>query len=164
MTKMSIRLEKFLLSNATKNGKLALPILGIGSAAATIAVVISRVQVSVRHTGRAKFTHGERHTAEHSAGIVIARLDAFLIGNAILGCLNEILGGTNDANDRENAERNGEITAHVTIHKRTTHTPCYLIGDLAAATATTAIRFLFVNVGVQNDGIDDLQSRYMIGK
>jgi hypothetical protein len=118
----------------------------------------------MRHTGGTKFAHGECHTAEHSTRVVVARLDAFLVGNTILGCLNEILGGTNDTNDRENAERYGKIATHVTIHKRATHAPCHLIGNLAAATATTAIRFLFVNVGVQNDGINDLRSRYKIGK
>lgn len=154
----------FLLTNATKNGKLSLPILDIDSTAATISIVIASAQLSVRHTGRAKFPHGERHTAEHCTGIVVTRLHAFLIWYAVLSCLNEILSRTNNTNDRENAERYSKITAHVAFDKRSAHAPCNLIGNLATTAATAAIILFFVNVCVQNDGINDLWSRYMIGK
>ena len=75
-----------------------------GSATATVVVTALDVGITARHTGRAKFTHGESHMTEHGAGIVLTGLDTFLIGDTILGCLDEILSGTNDTNDREDAQ------------------------------------------------------------
>ena len=60
--------------------------------------------MTVRHAGRAKFTYGKCHVTEHSAGVLLAGLNAFLIGNTILSCLNQVLRRTHDAYDRENTQ------------------------------------------------------------
>ena len=102
--------------------------------------------------------------AEHRAGIVLAGLHTFLIGHAVFGCLNQILGGTNDANHRENAQRYGQITPGVPIRKRTADTMANRLGNIAAATAAMTLTLLLANASTENDGIDDFWYRDVIGK
>ena len=126
--------------------------------------MIARVQLSVRHTGRAKLAHGKRHATKHSAGIIVAGLDTFLIGNAILGRLDEILSGANDTNDREDAKRHRQIALTVSVRQSARNAMTHRFGNLTATTAALTFRFLFANARAQNDGIDDFRFRYVIGK
>jgi hypothetical protein len=122
------------------------------------------LRMSMRYAGRAKFTHGERHMPEHRAWVILARLDAFLVRNAVLGCLNQILGRTNDANNRENAEGYRQVTPSFPVCQRTAQAIANGFGNIAAATAAVTISFPFTNAGTENNGINDLCYRDVIGK
>ena len=76
------------------------------AAAATAAVpvfVFGTYQFPTR--GRAKFPNGERHLAEETAGVILLLRYAFLVRNAVVGCLDEILSRAFDPDDRKDAER-----------------------------------------------------------
>ena len=60
---------------------------------------------------RTKFPHGERHIAKYTARIVLLYGCAFLFGNAVFGCLHQILRRTYDSDHREDAERNRQISS-----------------------------------------------------
>ena len=96
---------------------------------------------------------------EHRAGIVFAGLHAFLVGHAVFGRLDQILGRTHDANHRENAERDSQITAGVPIRKRTADAMANRLGNIAAATAAPTFTLLLANASTENDGIDDFYHR-----
>lgn len=127
-------------------------------------VAVLDVGITARHAGRAKFAHGESHMTEHGARIVLAGLNAFLIRNTILGCLDEILSGTNDANDREDAKRYGQIAPSFPVAQRTAQAIANGLGNVTAATATMTFMLLFANSGTQNNRIDDLRYRDVIDK
>ena len=101
---------------------------------------------------------------EETAGIVLRRRNALLVGNHELGCLDEILSGANDTNDRENAKRHRQIALTVSVRQSARNAMTHRLGNLTATTATLTFRFLFANARAQNDGIDDFRFRYVIGK
>ena len=108
----------------------------------------------------AKFACGERHRAEYVAGIILLNGGAFLFGDAILGCGNEILCGTNDSYHREDSERNGQILAALPLvkAKRRIEAICYRMRELpilAAATAA-ALGRLFKDFRSEKNGINGL--------
>ena len=120
--------------------------------------------MSVRDAGRTKLAHRKCHVTEHGAGIILTGLDALLVGNAIFGRLNQILGGTNDANDRENAERNRQIALSFSVCECTVKTLANRLGNVAAAATAMAFALLFTDARAKHDGIDDLYYRDVIGK
>ena len=95
----------------------------------------------------AKFPHGKRHGSKYVAGIILLNRRAFLFGNTILGCGNQILCGTNDSYHREDSERNGQILAALPLvkAKRRIEAICYRMRELpilAAATAAANVSYL----------------------
>jgi hypothetical protein len=86
-------------------------LLGILAAATTSAVVIVTIgRRRKRNAVTAKLAGWERHRAEYAARIVLFNRNAFLFGNAVFGCLDQILCRANNANNRKDTERNREIT------------------------------------------------------
>jgi len=55
-----------------------------------------------------KFADRERHLGEQRAGILFICYHANLVGNAVFGCLNHILAGAFNAENREETEGNCE--------------------------------------------------------
>ena len=113
---------------------------------------------------RAKFACWERHRAEYAARIVLFYGNTLLFGDAVLGCLNEILCGAHNANNREDAQRYGQITfsasslTAVIKAKRCFKARLNRLGKiaLAAATAAVALADTFYNARTEKDGRDDL--------
>ena len=129
------------------------------SAAALVAITIIPRSVAVWRCGRAKLTYRERHMPEHRAGIVLAGLHALLVGHAVFGGMDQILRGTHDSYDREDAERHREISA-VRIVERAVDTGGNALGNIAAAATQAAagvVRLTYATV--QDHGIDDLDDR-----
>lgn len=139
-------------------GSLHFPFL-FGLATTLVAVIMMSGAISMRGRGWAKFAHRESHMPEHGARIILASLDAFLVGNAIFRRLDQILGGTDDADHREDAKRYGQIATAVPIRKRSADTVTNGLGNVAAATAAMTFRLLFADASAENDGIDDLHHR-----
>lgn len=113
--------------------------------------------------GRAKFSRWKRHSAENSARIVILGRDAFLIGNAIFGCVDKILCGANYSYYRENAERHGKeatfLVGKITVNVRR-NVNGYIV---AAATAATAAITRLLYLAVKDNWVDYLCSCPLIG-
>jgi hypothetical protein len=107
-----------------------------------------------------KLPHRERHFAEYVAGIILLHGSAFLFGNAVLGCLHQILGRTYDANHREDTKRNGQITSAVTLVKikGRIKSSAYRFGKITFLTTATAVTLgnLFHDPGAKNHGIHNL--------
>ena len=108
----------------------------------------------------------ERHTTEYATRIVLFNGNAFLFGDAVLGCLNEILCGAHDANYREDAERYSEITLPTSSLSATDTTERkggfkareHRLGKvtLAAATAAVALTDAFYDACSEKNGRDNL--------
>ena len=141
-----------------------LPIFVFISASAMLAVIIVPTQAAARRAGRTKLSRRKCHLSEHRTGIVLAGLHAFLIRHAVFRCLNQILRRTNNADNRKDTQRYRQITILFPVRQGPTHAVTNRLGNLAAATAAMALMLLFANASSQNDGINDLRSRYMIGK
>lgn len=92
---------------------------------------------------------------EHRAGIVLAGLHALLVGHAVFGRLDQILSRAHDANHRENAKRDRQITAGVPIRKCTADAMTNRLGNIAATTAAPTLTLLLANASAEDDGIDD---------
>ena len=105
---------------------------------------------------RAKFSRRERHGLENTARIVVLARDAFLIGNRIFGCTDQILTGAYDAYHREKTDRNGKIfSTAITVVQNPIDTRCHVIRNIArSATAATAITTRFQNANTENNGLD----------
>lgn len=122
-----------------------------------LAIALSAVITLCREiTGRAKFSRRKRHSAENGTRIVVLGRDAFLIGNAIFGCVDKILCGANYSYYRENAERHGKEAAFL-VGKITVNVRGNVNGDIvAAATAATAAITRLLYLAVKNNGVDYL--------
>jgi hypothetical protein len=96
---------------------------------------------------------------EHGARIILTSFDALLVGNAVFRCRDEILGGTDDADNRENAKRNSQIATAISIRKSSAYTMAHGLGNVAAATAAMTFGLLFTDTSTENNGIDDLYHR-----
>ena len=112
-----------------------------------------------------KFTRWERHRTEYTARIVFLYGNTFLFGNTVFGCLNEILRGAHNANDREDAERNGEVAFSVSIISTAKAQRCfeaskYGLGNIAFVAATTAFAFAdtFYDARAENNGRNHLNN------
>ena len=103
--------------------------------------------------GRAEFCSRERHILEDGAGVILLGRYAFLIGNAVFGCVDEILCGANDANDREDSERYGKISS-LAVNKSAVDLRGDRLGNVCTATAATAAAVVsLANLGCENDRI-----------
>ena len=117
------------------------------STAAMLVPVVARVRQRRRGCGT-KFLRRESHGAENTAGIIVARTHALLVGNAVLGCLDKILGGAGQTNDREDTQRDHQISARVSVAQNTVETVAKRRGNIvAAATAVAAACFLDHSAG-----------------
>lgn len=109
--------------------------------------------------GRAEFCGRERHILKYRAGVILLGRYAFLVGNAVLGGADKILCGTNDANDREDAERDGEISSRAVNESAVDLCGDRLGNVIAAATAATAAVVSLAHLGRENDGVYYLNDR-----
>lgn len=105
----------------------------------------------------AKFAHGERHGAEYAARIVLLNRHAFLLGDAVLGCRDQVLCGAHDADNRKDTKRNGQISAALMLLKAQrcaegVHNSLWQI-VLLATTAAVALALLFEDLGSEQNGI-----------
>ena len=109
--------------------------------------------------GRAEFCSRERHILEDGAGVIFLGRYAFLIGNAVFGCVDEILCGANDANDREDAKRDGEISSRA-VNESSVDLCGDRLGNVCTATAATAAAVVsLAHLGRENDGVYYLYDR-----
>ena len=98
-----------------------------------------------------KFSRWERHRAEYAARIVFFYGNALFFGNAIFGCLNKILCTSYNANNREDAERNCEITFSTSSisttdtvkGKRRFEARKYGLGEVIFTATTAASAFIY---------------------
>ena len=152
---VSMRLPFFIVS-----------LLTTATASATVMIVaVAIIGLRYRNVLSAKFCCWERHRAEYAARIVFFDGDTFLFRNAVFGCLNQILCRAHNADNRENAERNGKITlaasslsTAVAKAKRCLKASVYRLGNvsLAAATAAGAFADTLYNACSKKNGRDDL--------
>ena len=108
--------------------------------------------------GGTELVYGECHRVEQTAGIVLIGCYTFLIGNTILGCVDQILGRAHESNHREYSKTYKEISVSVLIAKASVHSDGNALGNIAAATAAARRRtgYLLVNACGKNYGIDHL--------
>ena len=113
---------------------------------------------------RAKFIHGERHTAEYAARIIVLNRCAFFFRDAVFAALNQQLCGANQTNHREKSQRNGQIAAcavivivkHQGLAQRRKHRVGKVVFLAATAAVAVAIGHLFNDLGIQDHGADNL--------
>lgn len=111
------------------------------SAASTLAAVIGNRR-RISEGLRGKFRNGKRHRTEERAGIVLLCRYAFLVGDHVLGRLNEILRRSHKTNDREDPEGyEKKVSARRGIGERTVQTASERFGNIRASAAalTTAL-------------------------
>ena len=139
--------------------------LAIASASAVAVMIVPIVQRCWRAL-RAKFCRWERHRTEYATRIVLFNGNALLFGNAIFGCLNEILCRAHDANNREDAKRYGQITfsasafAAIVKAKRCFKARKNRLGKITFAAATAAVAFVnaLYHACSEKDGRYDLNN------
>ena len=105
-----------------------------------------------------KFVDGERHMFEHFAGIVGGRRNAFLFGNGVFRAVNEVLCGTLNANDGEEAERDGEDLAVIFVGDSAVHAVADGLGEILHVEMTTRALAYVENTGVQHERIHNLEN------
>ena len=66
--------------------------------------------MSVANIGRIELAYGKCHIVEYPARVILVSNYALLIGNRIFCCIDEILCGPHNANDRENTDRNDKLS------------------------------------------------------
>ena len=89
--------------------------------------------------GGTELVYGECHRVEQTAGIVLIGCYTFLIGNTILGCVDQILGRAHESNHREYSKTYKEISVSVLIAKASVHSDGNALGNIAAATASAPL-------------------------
>ena len=104
-----------------------------------------------------KLTSGKRHIAEHTAGIVLLHRNTLLFGNRIFGGIDQILGRSDNADHREDPQRNREESVHTGVVKanRRVQNLNKLFGHIAA-TAAVAIGGSLKDLASQKDRIHHL--------
>lgn len=107
--------------------------------------------------GRIEFRGRECHVTEEMAGTAFLCRNTFLVGNGVLGRTDQILTGTNDANDGEDADGYGEIASAIgRIAQRAIHASANMRRNVTATAATAALGGRFQDLGTKYDGIHDL--------
>ena len=113
--------------------------------------------------GGTEFSHGKLHILEDSAGIILLRNNALLIGNAILGSVNKIMSMAHYFYNREYSERYRKVSfKSIVIAEATVKSAYDTFWNVvcAAATATAAVILMFFNdLGRENDRIHNLNYR-----
>lgn len=119
----------------------------------------AKIELRGHVAGRTEFCGWERHILEDGAGVILLGRYAFLVGNAVLGCVDEILCGTNDANDRENTERYCEVSS-LAVNESAIDLRGDRLGNIGTATTATAAAVVsLANFGCENDRIYNLNDR-----
>ena len=113
---------------------------------------------AMRRTGRTELRRRERHLAEHAARIGRVVAEAFLVGDAVFGRGNQILCGSDNANDREQTKGNGQVsTIFVTAAENAVQIGVDTLGNVAStATAATALLHVLNNANAQHQRLDNL--------
>lgn len=137
------------------------------AASALTAVIGNRRRISEGLRG--KFRNGKRHRTEKRAGIILLCRYTLLVGDHVLGRLNEILRRSYESNDREDPKGYKEkVSTRRRIGKRAVQTASERFGNIrAAATALAAaltIAGAFLNyLRLKNDRIDCFHSCPFVG-
>jgi hypothetical protein len=99
---------------------------------------------------------------EETAGIVLRRRNALLVGNHVFVGGNDKLSGSNDSYDRKDPKRNGEeaLVIVLFVAKISVHRVSNRFGNIAGATAATAAVVCgFQNVYVKHNGVNGFNNR-----
>ena len=115
------------------------------TATATVSTALVKKLIEASVTS-SELIYGEFHSSEELAGIVCVGCGAaFLIGNAVVGCIYEKLSRTHDSDYRENSERNENSRAVSAGNERLAYTAENALGKiivLAAGARTAALKHL----------------------
>ena len=136
--------------------------LTAASASALVAasrMIVPATAASARdgESRRIEFGGREGHVTEEMAGTAFLSRDTFLVGNGVLGSVDQILTGTDDPNDGKNTDGYGEITSVLCgIAKRSAHRAADVRRHVTATAATATLRRRFEDLGTKYDGIHDL--------
>ena len=98
--------------------------------------------------GGTKFTDGKLHVSEDTAGVILLRDNALLIGNTVFGGIDEIMRVADYLDDREYTEGYRKVSFKtVMIAEATVEAAHDTFGDVvcAAATVTAAVIFMLFN-------------------
>ena len=115
--------------------------------------------LDITESGRIEFIDGERHMLEHFAGIVRGGRNTFLFGNGIFRAVNEILRGTLDTYDGEEAERDGKHLAVVLVSDPSVQTVADDLGKVLRVEMAVMADLAYVkNAGVEDERIHDLKN------
>ncbi len=98
---------------------------------------------------------------EKSARIVLVGSYALLIGNTVLGGVNEILCGANYAHDRKYSDADKKVSVSVLFTKTAVKSYGNALGNVSALAARAArgAAYLFINACGKHDRIDNLNYR-----
>ena len=111
----------------------------------------------------AKFRRGKRHLAEGAAGVFLVGLAAFLVGQAVLGCLHKKLTWAYKAHHRENAETDGKRASVIAaIRQRAAKGIGDLQRNIRAAAAAAALRAVLYDAGAKHNGLNHLDHSFRI--
>ena len=117
------------------------------------------LSLDIAESGRIEFIDGERHMFEHFAGIVGGGRNAFLFGDGIFRAVNEILCGTLNANNGEEAERDGKCLAVVLVRDPAVQTIADDLGEILRAEVAVVMDLAYVkNAGIEDERIHDLKN------
>ena len=106
-----------------------------------------------------KFVDGECHMFEHFTGIVGGRRNAFFFGNGVFRAVNEVLCGTLNANDGEEAERDGEDLAVIFVGDPAVHAIANGLGEILHADVAVGAKLAYVeNARIEYEGIHNLKN------
>ena len=95
---------------------------------------------------------------EHFAGIVGGGGNAFLFGNGIFRAVNEVLRGALNADDGEEAERDGENLSVIFVRDPAVHAIANGFGEILRMQMATGAVAHVENAGIQHERIHDLEN------
>ena len=113
--------------------------------------------LDVAKRGGIEFIHGERHVLEHLAGIIRRGGNALLFGNGVFRAMDEILCGTLNAHDGEEAERDRQHLGCGLTADSAAEAAANDIGQILCADTGTAAIASFDDPCAENDGVHDLK-------
>lgn len=125
------------------------------ASARTFAVAI--LSLDITKGGRIEFVHWECHMLEHLAGIVSGGGDAFFFGNCVFRAMDQILCGTLNAHDGEEAEGDGQHLGGRLAADSAAETAANDIGQILRTDAGTAAIAGFGDPRAENDGVYDFK-------
>ena len=117
------------------------------------------LSLDITESGRIEFIDGKCHMLEHFAGIVGGGRNAFLFGDGIFRAVYEILRGALNANDGEEAERDGKHLAVMLVRDPAVQTVADDLGKIFRAEMAVVVELAYVkNTGIENERIHDLKN------
>ena len=130
----------------------------VGSPLFLTAAAAVGLTLEIAEGGRIKFIDGESHMFEHFARIVGGGRNAFFLGYGVFRTVYEILRGTFDANDGEEAEGDGKYLIVMLMGESAVHTVADDLGEVLGVDVTMGTKLAGVeNTGVEDEGIYDLK-------